>query len=96
MLGSRDWSNNVDLTPADVLKDIGNCNLLVVELGDSHLAQIRIMYVPTTEEVHPGWPTIVNAIGNSTACDGNTGYWKNTAIYDHVGRLGRLLRSRAA
>jgi phospholipase C len=23
----------------------------------------------------------VNAIGNSTACDGNTGYWNNTAIF---------------
>jgi phospholipase C len=25
--------------------------------------------------------SIVNAIGNSTACDDNTGYWNNTAIF---------------
>jgi phospholipase C len=25
--------------------------------------------------------SIVNAIGNSTTCDGNTGYWGNTAIF---------------
>jgi phospholipase C len=39
--------------------------------------------------------SIVNAIGNNTSCDSNTGYWKNTAIfitwddwggwYDHEG-----------
>src|SRR5262249_116181 len=29
----------------------------------------------------PSWvASIVNAIGNSTSCDNNTGYWKNTAV----------------
>ena len=34
-----------------------------------------------TDGSGPAWvASIVNAIGNSTSCDGGTGYWNNTAI----------------
>jgi phospholipase C len=75
-----DWSNNVDLTPADVLRDIGNCSLRSVS-----------WVIPTgansdhprgNDGGGPSWVTsIVNAIGNSASCDANSGYWKNTAIF---------------
>jgi phospholipase C len=74
-----EWTNNVDLKPADVLTDIANCNLRSVS-----------WVIPTganSDHAHvndgggPSWvASIVNAIGNSTGCDGNTGYWNNTAI----------------
>jgi phospholipase C len=76
----QDWSNNVDLKPADVLTDIANCNLRSVS-----------WVIPTganSDHAHvndgggPSWvAAIVNAIGASTACDGNAGYWNNTAIF---------------
>ncbi len=75
----QDWTDNVDLTPADVLNDIAGCKLRSVS-----------WVIPTganSDHAHvndgggPSWVTsIVNAIGNSTSCDGNTGYWKDTAI----------------
>jgi phospholipase C len=88
-----DWTNNVDLKPADVLTDIGNCALRSVS-----------WVIPTganSDHAHvndgggPSWVSaIVNAIGNSSTCDGNRGYWDDTAIviawddwggwYDHV------------
>jgi hypothetical protein len=73
------WTQNVDLTPADVLTDIANCQLRSVS-----------WVVPTgANSDHPlnndgGGPSwvaaIVNAIGSSISCDSKTGYWKNTAI----------------
>jgi phospholipase C len=75
----QDWTNNVDLTPADVLRDIQSCNLRnvswVIPTGaNSDHAKVN-------DGGGPSWvASIVNAIGNSTSCDGNTGYWNNTAI----------------
>jgi phospholipase C len=76
----QDWTNNVDLKPADVLTDIAACNLRSVS-----------WVIPTganSDHAHvndgggPSWvAAIVNAIGTSTSCDGNAGYWKNTAIF---------------
>jgi phospholipase C len=88
------FSDNLDINrPADVLQDIMNCNLRSVSWvtptgqNSDHAAD--------NDGGGPSWvASIVNTIGNSTTCDGNTGYWKNTAIfitwddwggwYDHV------------
>jgi phospholipase C len=74
----HDWVNNVDLTPADVLKDIGSCSLRSVSwviptgANSDHAAG--------NDGGGPSWvASIVNAIGNDTTCDGS-GYWQNTAI----------------
>lgn len=73
------WQNNVDLTPAHVLSDISSCHLRsltwVIPTGaNSDHANVN-------DGGGPSWvAAIVNAIGNSNSCDGNTGYWKNTAI----------------
>jgi phospholipase C len=75
-----DWSNNVDLTPADVLKDIDNCNLRsvswVVPTGaNSDHADVN-------DGGGPSWvAAVVNAIGTSSGCDNDSGYWQNTAIF---------------
>jgi phospholipase C len=76
----QDWTNNVDLHPADVLTDIGNCHLRsvswVVPTGanSDHAA--------SNDGGGPSWvASIVNAVGNSKTCDDNTGYWANTAIF---------------
>ncbi len=75
----QQWSDNVDLKSANVLKDIAACRLRslswVVPTGaNSDHAEIN-------DGGGPSWvAAIVNAIGNSSACDNNTGYWKNTAI----------------
>ncbi len=77
-----EWKKNVDLNPADVLTDIGNCKLRnmswVIPIGQN--------------SDHPGNPThtggpswvasIVNAIGESTCknSDGSS-YWNSTAIF---------------
>ena len=73
------WTNNVDLTPSNVLKDIAACNLRsvswVIPTGQNS------DHAASNDGGGPSWVTaIVNAIGNSTACDSSTGYWKNTAI----------------
>jgi phospholipase C len=75
-----DWTNNVDLTPANVLRDIGNCNLRsvtwVIPSGQNS------DHANVNDAGGPSWvASIVNAIGKSTSCDANTGYWKNTAIF---------------
>jgi phospholipase C len=73
------WSGNVDLKPADVLNDIANCNLRsvswVIPTGaNSDHARVN-------DGGGPSWVTsIVDAIGNTTRCDDNTGYWNDTAI----------------
>jgi len=87
------WTQNVDFGPSDVLNDISACNLRsmnwVIPTGaNSDHANVN-------DGGGPSWvASIVNAIGNSTKCDGGRGYWKNTAIiitwddwggwYDHV------------
>lgn len=73
------WSTNVDLTPADILRDIGNCNLRSISWvmpsgANSDHARIN-------DGGGPSWvASIVNQIGGSTSCDGGSGYWKDTAI----------------
>jgi phospholipase C len=74
------WTNNVDLTPADVLRDIAACNLRsvswVIPSGENS------DHANVNDGGGPSWVTsIVNAIGTSSACDGGSGYWKNTAIF---------------
>ena len=75
----QDWTSNVDLAPADVLKDIAACKLRSVS-----------WVIPTgANSDHAngndgGGPScvtsIVNAVGASSSCDNQTGYWENTAI----------------
>ena len=75
----QDWTSNVDLTPADVLRDIANCNLRSVSWVIPTGANSD--HANANDGGGPSWvASIVNSIGASTACDGNTGYWKNTAI----------------
>lgn len=88
-----EWTHHVDLNSADVLNDIANCDLRsvswVIPTG------LNSDHANASDGGGPSWvASIVNAIGNSTRCDNNTGYWKNTAIfitwddwggwYDHV------------
>ena len=92
-----DWTKGmsngfVDTAPPDVLNDITSCGL----------SQVSWVTPAGGYSDHPGnagqgpsWvAAIVNAIGNSTSCDGGAGYWKDTLIfvtwddwggwYDHV------------
>ena len=74
-----EWENNVDLTPKNVLTDIGNCNLAnvswVIPTGQNSDH-------PGSQSGGPSWvASIVNAIGNSKTCDNGAGYWKDTAIF---------------
>jgi phospholipase C len=88
-----EWNNNVDLVPKDVLTDIAACKLAnvtwVTPTGQNS------DHAGGNQTGGPSWvASIVNAIGTSTSCDNNTGYWNNTAIfltwddwggwYDHV------------
>ena len=73
------WAANVDLRPADVLTDIASCRLRniswVIPTG------FNSDHANANDGGGPSWvASIVNEIGNSTACDGGEGYWKNTAI----------------
>jgi phospholipase C len=75
----QEWMESLDLNPADVLNDIANCNLRsvswVIPTGQNS------DHAKVNDGGGPAWvAAIVNAIGHSTACDNNTGYWKNTAI----------------
>jgi phospholipase C len=88
----REYTENVDLKPADVLTDIANCKLAavswVIPTGkNSDHAQL-------SQGGGPSWvSSIVNAVGTNTTCD-KKGYWEDTAIvvtwddwggwYDHV------------
>lgn len=75
-----DYTNNVDLHPADVLTDIAGCKLRDVSWVN-----------PSGENSDhagfgaPGGPSwvasIVNAVGSSNNCDGGAGYWNDTAIF---------------
>ena len=74
-----DWKNNVDLTPAHVFTDIANCQLRqvnwVIPSGQNS------DHANVNDGGGPSWVAqIVNALGQSSGCDGNTGYWNNTAI----------------
>ena len=69
----------VDLNPPDVLADIGDCNLANVSwvIPDGKYSDH-----PINSGQGPSWvAAVVNAIGNSTNCDNNSGYWKDTAIF---------------
>jgi phospholipase C len=69
----------VDLNPPDVLDDIRNCELAAVSwvIPDGKYSDH-----PINSGQGPTWVTaIVNAIGNSTTCDNNIGYWQDTAIF---------------
>jgi phospholipase C len=69
----------VDLNPPDVLADIGTCQLAAVSwvIPDGKYSDH-----PINSGQGPAWvAAIVNAIGNSTYCDNNTGYWQDTAIF---------------
>ncbi len=75
-----EWLNNVDLTPADVLSDIGSCKLSnvswVIPVGQNsdHAGN------PHTTG-GPSWvASIVNAVGLDTKCEKGKGYWSDTAI----------------
>jgi phospholipase C len=87
-----DWVDNVDLTSADVLTHIANCQLRsiswVIPTGQNS------DHAGSNDGGGPSWvASLVNAIGNNTTCDG-AGYWKDTAIvvtwddwggwYDHA------------
>jgi phospholipase C len=76
----QDWTQNVDLAPADVLRDIGNCNLRSISWVIPTGANSD--HARANDGGGPSWvASIVNAIGNSTSCDNGDGYWKNTAIF---------------
>jgi len=73
------WNQNVDLKPADVLSDIGNCNLRSVNWVIPTGANSD--HANANDGGGPSWvAAIVNAIGNSSSCDNGSGYWKDTAI----------------
>jgi phospholipase C len=75
-----DWTNNVDLTPADVLRDINDCKLRSVSWVIPTGANSD--HANSNDGGGPSWvASIVNAIGASKSCDSNTGYWNNTAIF---------------
>jgi phospholipase C len=74
-----DFTEHVDLVSADVLKDVANCNLasltwVIPTAANSDHAAVN-------DGGGPSWvASVVNAIGNASTCDGNRGYWSNTAI----------------
>src|SRR5208337_228052 len=75
----KDWSDNVDLKPADVLADIANCSLRNVSWVIPTGANSD--HARANDGGGPSWvASIVNAIGGSN-CENGTGYWKNTAIF---------------
>jgi phospholipase C len=75
-----EWVANVDLKQADVLNDISNCTLRSVSWVIPTGANSD--HANSNNGGGPSWvASIVNAIGNSNACDNNSGYWKDTAIF---------------
>jgi phospholipase C len=74
-----DWAANVDLRPADVLSDIAACKLRSVTWVIPTGANSD--HAKANDGGGPSWvASIVNAIGNSSGCDNNAGYWQDTAI----------------
>jgi phospholipase C len=75
-----EWKDNVDLKPADVLSDISSCSLRSVSWVIPTGANSD--HANGNDGGGPSWvASIVNAVGNSTSCDSNNGYWKDTAIF---------------
>src|ERR1700736_3468343 len=75
-----EWTTNLDLKPSDVLQDIANCNLRSVSwvIPDGRNSD----HAKGSGPGGPSWvASIVNAIGGSSTCDANTGYWHNTTIF---------------
>jgi phospholipase C len=73
------WTANVDLTPSDVLKDVGACNLRNVTWAMP--SGQNSDHPKVNDGGGPSWvASIVNAIGNSPCKDGATTYWQDTAI----------------
>jgi phospholipase C len=69
----------VDLNPPDVLTDIGTCQLADVSWV---IPDAKYSDHPINQGQGPSWiAAIVNALGNSTNCDNNTGYWQDTAVF---------------
>jgi len=73
------WTANVDLSPADVLKDISRCSLRnaswVIPTGQNS------DHPRLNKGGGPSWvASVVNAIGTSACKDGNRSYWDDTAI----------------
>jgi phospholipase C len=74
-----DWTNDVITNPAQVLTDIGNCDL----------AQVSWVIPSGQNSDHanvntgggPSWvASIVNAVGNNPKCTNGEVYWNNTVI----------------
>jgi phospholipase C len=75
-----EWIGNDDLNPVDVLTDIAACRLRSVSWITP--TTLNSDHAKGTDGSGPAWvASIVNAIGTSTTCDNNTGYWNNTAIF---------------
>ena len=90
-----DYMPNVDSTTAGILKDIAACELTNVSWVIPSGQNSDHGTPDGNDSGGPSWvAAIVNAIGNSTACDNGEGYWKDTAVlvtwddwggwYDHV------------
>jgi hypothetical protein len=76
----QEWTDNVDLTPADILTDIGQCSLRGVSWVMPTGANSD--HANGNDGGGPSWvASVVNAVGTSTSCDGGNGYWGNTAIF---------------
>jgi len=74
-----DFSANVDLRPANVLTDIAGCKLRPLSWVIPSGANSD--HANSNDAGGPSWvASIVNAVGASSTCDNNQGYWKNTAI----------------
>jgi phospholipase C len=73
------WSANVDLKPVDVLTDIAACKLRSISWVIPTGANSD--HASSNDGGGPSWvAAIVNAIGASSKCDNNAGYWDDTAI----------------
>jgi phospholipase C len=73
------WSANVDLKPVDVLTDIAACKLRSISWVIPTGANSD--HANSNDGGGPSWvAAIVNAIGSSSKCDSNGGYWNDTAI----------------
>jgi phospholipase C len=73
------FTDNVDLTPSDVLKDIRSCNLRSVSWV---IPTFRDSDHPANpSETGPSWvASLVNAVGNQPQCPDGEIFWHNTAI----------------
>jgi phospholipase C len=66
--------------PYPLMDDITGCNLAAVNwaIPDKRWSD----HGSETDGSGPAYvANIINALGNSTTCDGGTGYWKNTAVF---------------